>query len=65
MRPSPIPIAVGSEDGEMILVVSGCSSACTRLDAVHELPTRYVTSPEDAQRWVDELRAEKRRRSGR
>ncbi|HPA74864.1 MAG TPA: hypothetical protein PLB09_09365 [Deltaproteobacteria bacterium] len=58
-------VAADSEDAEMILIVSGCSSACTRLDAAHDCPTRYVTSPEDAQRWVDELRADMRGRSGR
>lgn len=48
-------VAADSEDAEMILIISGCSSACTKLDAVHDRPTRYVTSPEDAERWIAEI----------
>ena len=50
-------VAADSEDAEMILIVSGCSSACTKLDAVRDLPIRYVTSPEDAERWITEINA--------
>jgi hypothetical protein len=52
-------VAADSEDAEMILIVSGCTSACTKLEAVHDRPTRYVTSPEDAERWVAEISAGK------
>lgn len=50
-------VAADSEEADMILIVSGCSSACTKLDPVHDRPTRYVTSPEDAERWIAEITA--------
>ena len=52
-------VAADSEDAEMILIVSGCSSACTKLESVHDRPTRYVTSPADAERWIEEIRKNK------
>ena len=48
-------VAADSEDAQMILIVAGCSTACAKLDNVSEVPIRYITSPEDAQRWVAEL----------
>jgi len=48
-------VAADSEDAQMILIVAGCSTACAKLDKVSEVPIRYITSPEDAQRWVEEL----------
>jgi hypothetical protein len=44
-----------SEDAQMLLIVAGCSTACAKLDNVGELPIRYITSPEDAERWIAEI----------
>jgi len=44
-----------SEEAQMILIVTGCSTACARLDNVSEVPIRYITSFEDAERWVAEI----------
>ena len=49
-------VAADSEEAEMILVVSGCSSACTRMEAGRDLPVRYVTNMADAERWITEIR---------
>lgn len=48
-------VSADSEDAEMVLIVSGCSSACTQLENIQDRPVRYVTSPEDAERWVSEI----------
>ncbi len=41
----------------MIVIVTGCSSACAKLDDnVSEVPIRYITSPEDAERWMAEIK---------
>ena len=50
-------VAADSEDAQMILIVTGCSSACAKLDDnVREVPIRYITSPEDAERWMAEIK---------
>ncbi|MGO9145335.1 MAG: hypothetical protein ACLQDF_03125 [Desulfomonilia bacterium] len=48
-------VAADSEDAEEIIIVSGCNTACTKLEAVHDRPTRYITSPDDAERWIKEI----------
>ena len=48
-------VAADSEDAQMILIVTGCSTACAKLDKVSEVPIRYITSPEDAQRWMAQI----------
>ena len=48
-------VAVDSEDAQMILIVTGCSTACAKLDKVSDLPIRYITSTEDAERWIEEI----------
>jgi hypothetical protein len=48
-------VAAESEDAQMILIVTGCSTACAKLDNVSELPIRYITSPEDAERWMAQI----------
>ncbi len=48
-------VAAHSEDAQMILIVTGCSTACARLDNVSELPIHYITSAEDAERWMAEI----------
>ncbi len=45
-------IPADSEDAQMVLIVSGCSSACTRVEDIRDRPVHYVTSPEDAERWI-------------
>jgi tRNA A37 methylthiotransferase MiaB len=48
-------VAAESEEAQMILIVTGCSTACAKLDKVSELPIRYITSPEDAEHWMAEI----------
>jgi hypothetical protein len=48
-------VAADSEDAQEIIIVSGCNTACTKLEAVHDRPTRYITSPDDAERWIKEI----------
>ena len=48
-------VSADSEEAEMILIVSGCSSACTKLDSIMSRPVHFITSPEEAERWVTEM----------
>jgi hypothetical protein len=48
-------VDVQSEDIQMILIVTGCSTACATLDNVNEVPIRYITSTEDAERWMAQI----------
>jgi hypothetical protein len=48
-------VAAHSEDAQMILIVTGCSTACANLDNVNEVPIHYITSLEDAERWMAEI----------
>lgn len=48
-------VSADSEEAQMILIVSGCSSACTRLDFAGDRPVHFITSPEEAERWVTEM----------
>jgi hypothetical protein len=48
-------VAADSEDAQMILIVTGCSTACAKFDNVSEVPIRYITSAEDAERWAAEI----------
>jgi len=48
-------VAADSEDAQMIVIVTGCSTACAKLDNVSELPIHYITSPEDAERWLAQI----------
>jgi tRNA A37 methylthiotransferase MiaB len=48
-------VAADSEEAQMILIVTGCSTACAKLDNAGELPIRHITSPEDAERWIAEI----------
>ncbi len=41
-----------SKDADMVLIVSGCSSACTKVEDIQDRPVHYVTSVEDAERWI-------------
>ncbi len=48
-------VSADSEEAEMILIVSGCSSACTKLDFTGDRPVHFITSPAEAERWVAEI----------
>jgi 4-hydroxybutyrate CoA-transferase len=49
-------VAADSGDAQMILIVTGCSSACAKLDDnVGNIPIRYITSIDDAERWMAEI----------
>jgi len=54
-------VAADSEDAEAILIVSGCSSACTKVDVAGDRPTRYTMSLEDAEKWIVEMQETLRR----
>ena len=47
--------AADSEDAEMIVIVSGCKTACAKPDSAADRPARYITSPEDAEQWIAEI----------
>ena len=47
--------AADSEDAEMIVIVSGCRTACAKPDSAADRPVRYITSPEDAEQWIAEI----------
>jgi hypothetical protein len=49
-------VAADSEDAEEILIVTGCSTACAKMDAPLERPTRYITGPDEAEQWIAEIR---------
>ena len=51
-------VAADSEEAQMILIVTGCSTACAKIDKVSDVPIRYITSPEDAERWMAEMEIE-------
>jgi hypothetical protein len=48
-------VDVDNEDAQMLLIVAGCSTACAKLDNVSQVPIRYITSVEDAQRWMAQI----------
>jgi 4-hydroxybutyrate CoA-transferase len=45
-------VAVDSEDAQMILIVTGCSTACAKVEATTDRPTQYIKSQEDAEQWI-------------
>ena len=47
-----------SEDAELILIVTGCPSACASRDIKDGRMVWYVTSPEDAEEWIHEMLAQ-------
>lgn len=55
-------IAPESEDAEMILIVTGCPSACASRNFEGGRMIRYVTSPEDIEQWMKEMLTLKPRR---
>jgi hypothetical protein len=48
-------VSADREDAEMVLIVSGCSSACTKLDFDMNRLVHFITSPEEAERWITEI----------
>ena len=48
-------VSADREDAEMVLIVSGCSSACTKLDFGMNRRVHFITSPDEADRWVAEI----------
>jgi hypothetical protein len=48
-------VAADSEEAQMILIVTGCSTACAKLDNAGEVPIHYITSVEDAERWMAQI----------
>ncbi len=48
-------VAADSEDAQMVLIVTGCSTACAKLEDVSGVPIHYITSAEDAERWMAEI----------
>ena len=49
--------AADDEDAAMILVIAGCPSACVEIETGTGRPVRYIRSPEDAERWIQEIKA--------
>lgn len=50
-------VAADDEEAAMILVIAGCSSACVEIEAGTGRPVRYIKSPEDAEKWIGEIKA--------
>jgi hypothetical protein len=48
-------VAADSEEAQMVLIVTGCSTACAKLDNASGVPIRYITSTEEAEQWVAEI----------
>jgi len=49
--------AADDEEAAMILVIAGCSSACVEIETGTDRPVRYIKSPEDAEQWIQEIKA--------
>jgi len=47
--------AAESPDAEEILVMSGCQTACAKLDCAAGRPIHHITGPEDAEQWIAEM----------
>jgi len=39
----------------LILVVTGCRTACAEIDSADGRPLTYITSAEDAERWAADI----------
>jgi hypothetical protein len=50
-------VAADDEEAAMILVIAGCSTACVEIETGIGRPVRYVKSPEDAEQWIQEIKA--------
>jgi len=48
-------VSPGSGDGEVILAVEGCKTACADLSRFEGLPIRIITCREDAHRFIREI----------
>jgi hypothetical protein len=48
-------VSADSTDAVMVLIVSGCSSACTKPDFGVNRLVRFITSPDEAEGWVREI----------
>ena len=44
------------EKAELILVVTGCKTACVDTTALPDKPLRFISSSEDAQRFKEEMK---------
>jgi hypothetical protein len=53
-----------SEEVALVLGVEGCSTACADLSAFQGLEIRKITSIEDAEKFMKEMRARQRKSGG-
>jgi hypothetical protein len=52
-------VAADDVDAEMILIVTGCATACAKVDTGIDRPVRYISSPNDAERWIEEMQGKR------
>ena len=53
-----------SEEVALVLVVEGCSTACADVSAFQGLEIRKITSIEDAEKFMKEMRARQEKSAG-
>jgi hypothetical protein len=53
-----------SEEVALVLVVEGCGTACADVSAFQGLEIRKITSIEDAEKFMKEMRARKEKSAG-
>ena len=46
--------AADDEGAEMILIVTGCATACAEVTGL-DRPVRYITTPAEAERWIQDM----------
>jgi hypothetical protein len=44
------------EESDLILVVTGCKTACVDTTLLPDKPYRFISSPEDAQRFKEDVK---------
>jgi hypothetical protein len=48
-------VSADSPEAQVILVVTGCRTACAQIPIAAGRPMHYISSPEDADKWVREM----------
>jgi hypothetical protein len=49
-------VSPDDEEADMVLVVTGCKTACADIEPFGNRPIRFVKSREEADTFIDELR---------
>jgi hypothetical protein len=51
-------VGAKNTEAEMFLIVTGCKTACAKVDDHGRHTVCTITGPEDAERWIEEIVAE-------